>query len=51
MDDIVKGSKNAINIIKEDENLSKSLNQIKMDMAYDIIMTGYSMYRFAMNHY
>lgn len=51
MDDIVKGSKNAINIIKEDDNLSKSLNQIKMDMAYDIIMTGYSMYRFAMNHY
>lgn len=51
MEDIVKGSKNALKIIKEDDKLSKNIDQIKIDMAYDILMSCYSMFKFAMNHY
>lgn len=51
MDDIVKGSKNALKIIEGNENFTKKIEQIKIDMGYDILSTGLSMFNFAMNHY
>lgn len=51
MDDIVKGSKNALKIIEENKELKVNINQIKLDMAYDILMSCYEMFRFALNHY
>ena len=51
MDDIVKGSKNALKIVMEDKKEAKNIDQITMNMAYDIMMTCFSMFTFALNHY
>lgn len=51
MGDIVKGSKNALKIIENNPKLSKNIDQIKVDMAYDILMSATNMYSFAMKHY
>lgn len=51
IEDIVKGSKNALKILEKDKEMQKELDQIKMDMAYDIVMACFSLYTFAFKHY